>query len=69
MSIATEISRLQAAKAALKSSIEAKGVVVDPGALLSEYPALVDSIPGGGAIAAGVVYDEINSDSEVVKAT
>jgi len=48
MSIASEITRLQNAKAALKSSIEAKGVTVDPSATLDSYPELVDSIPTGG---------------------
>lgn len=48
MSIATQISRLQDAKAALKSSIEAKGVTVASDATLDAYPALVDSIPSGG---------------------
>jgi len=48
MSIATEITRLRNAKAALKESIEAKGVTVEDSAKLDEYPALVDSIPQGG---------------------
>ena len=48
MSIASEITRLQNAKAALKSSIEAKGVTVDPSATLDSYSELVDSIPTGG---------------------
>ena len=48
MSIASEITRLQNAKAALKESIEAKGVTVEDSAKLDEYPELVDSIPSGG---------------------
>ena len=48
MSVATEITRLINAKAALKESIEAKGVTVEDTAKLDEYPALVDSIPTGG---------------------
>lgn len=49
MSIATEIIRLQNAKAALKESIEAKGVTVASDATLDAYPALVDSISSGGS--------------------
>lgn len=48
MSIATELTRLQTAKANLKTSIEAKGVTVASDATLDAYPALVDSIPSGG---------------------
>lgn len=47
MSVATEITRLQTAKANLKTSIEAKGVTVSSSALLDAYPALVDAIPTG----------------------
>ena len=55
MSIAKEINRLNNAKAAIKKSIENKGVEVKDSALLDEYPALIDSIEvgsggeGGGA--------------------
>lgn len=48
MSVATEITRLQNAKAALKSSIESKGVTVPSSTKLDGYPSLVDSIPTGG---------------------
>ena len=48
MSIATEITRLQNAKAALKSSIEAKGVTVPQDAKIDTYAELIDSIPTGG---------------------
>lgn len=44
MSIATELSRLQQAKADLETSIEAKGVNVPAGTKLDAYPALVDTI-------------------------
>lgn len=50
MSIATEISRLQTAKAGLKTTIEAKGVTVSSAATLDAYPALVAAISGGGGI-------------------
>ena len=46
MSIASEISRLQTAKANLKSSIEAKGVTVSSSETLDGYYALVDQISG-----------------------
>ncbi len=48
MSIASEITRLQNAKAALKSSIEAKGVTVPQDAKIDTYAELIDSIPTGG---------------------
>ena len=48
MSIATEITRLQTAKADIKSAIEAKGVTVPASALLDDYADLVESIPSGG---------------------
>lgn len=51
MSISSEISRLQSAKAALATSISNKGVTVVPSATLDTYPSLVDSIQtsGGGS--------------------
>lgn len=48
MSIASEITRLQTAKADLKTAIEGKGVTVSSSAKLDAYPALVESISGGG---------------------
>lgn len=48
MSIASEISRLQSAKAAIKSAIEGKGVTVPSATLLDGYAALISSIPTGG---------------------
>ena len=48
MSVATEITRLQTAKANLKTAIEAKGVTVSSSATLDAYPALVEEIPSGG---------------------
>lgn len=47
MSIASEITRLQTAKADLKTAIEGKGVTVSASAKLDAYPALVESISGG----------------------
>lgn len=48
MSVATEITRIQGAKADLKTSIEAKGVTVPSATLISGYAALVDQIETGG---------------------
>lgn len=48
MSIASEISRIQGAKADLKTSIEAKGVTVPSSALIDTYSGYVDQISGGG---------------------
>ena len=48
MSIATEISRLQSAKASIKTAIEGKGVTVPSATLLDGYAALISSIPTGG---------------------
>jgi hypothetical protein len=60
MSIATEITRLQTAKADLKTSIEAKGVTVASDAKLDAYPALVDSIPSGGGSGGAVTEKLLN---------
>ncbi len=48
MSIADELSRIQGAKAGLKTSITNKGVAVPDSALIDAYPALVDQITTGG---------------------
>ena len=48
MSIASEITRLNNAKAAIKQSLANKGIEVSDSALLDEYPALIDSIEVGG---------------------
>lgn len=48
MSIATEITRLQTAKADLKTAIEAKGVTVSSATKLDGYAALVGKITTGG---------------------
>lgn len=52
MSIKDQITRLQTAKSAIKTSIENKGVTVAEDAKLDAYPALIDSIKvgsGGGS--------------------
>lgn len=48
MSIASEITRLQTAKAELKTAIEGKGVSVSSSAKLDDYAALVSSISQSG---------------------
>jgi hypothetical protein len=48
MSIATEIQRLQGAKASIKSAIEQKGVTVGDDLLISDYHKKIDEILGGG---------------------
>ena len=48
MSIATELTRIQTAKADIKSAIEAKGVTVPSSALIDEYDTYIAQISGGG---------------------
>lgn len=57
MSIASEISRLQTAKADLKIAIEGKGVTVPSSTKLDGYADLVDSIETGGG--GGTMYTYI----------
>lgn len=56
MSIASEISRLQTAKADLKTAIEGKGVTVPAATTLDGYADLVDEIEQGGG--GGLVYEK-----------
>ena len=57
MSIATEVSRLQDAKAAIKAAIEGKGVTVPDGTLLDGMAAMIAAIEAGAGakIATGTV--------------
>ena len=55
MSIATEISRLQTAKANIKTAIENKGVTVPSNALLDTYNTYIAQISGGGST--GLEYE------------
>lgn len=48
MSISTDLTRLQSAKAAMKTAIQNKGVTVPDGAKLDVFAALIDSIEAGG---------------------
>lgn len=61
MSIATEITRLQTAKADLKTSIEGKGVTVPSATKIDGYADLVGSIPSGGG---GYTVEEIFQGDE-----
>ncbi len=49
MSIATQISRLMSAKAAIKTAIQNKGVTVSDSAKIDTYATLIDSIPTGSS--------------------
>lgn len=66
MSVTSEITRLQNAKADLKTAIEGKGVTVPSSTKLDGYADLVDSISGGGG---GCSYTDISvyeDDDEVI---
>ena len=56
MAISDEITRLQQAKADLKTAIEGKGVTVPSNATLDDYADLVDSIEAGGGYEENVWY-------------
>ena len=53
MSVHSEITRLQNAKAAIKAAIEGKGVTVPAGTLLDGMASLIESIEAGGG---GIIY-------------
>lgn len=57
MSISTDLTRLQSAKAAMKTAIQNKGVTVPGGAKLDAFAALIDSIEAGGGT--GAVFGTI----------
>lgn len=61
MSVASEINRLQTAKADLKTAIENKGVTVPSSTKLDGYAALVESIQAGG----GSIEDLITKENLV----
>ena len=48
MSTASEISRIQSAKADIKSAIESKGVTVPSDAKIDAYAPLIQAIEGWG---------------------
>lgn len=55
MSIQTELTRLQNAKAAIKAAIEGKGVTVPEATLLDGMASLIESIEAGGGVS-GITY-------------
>lgn len=65
MSIATEISRLQEAKADLATAIAAKGVTVPASAKLDDYADLVSAISGGGITPTGTINITENGTVDV----
>ena len=65
MSIATEITRLNNAKAAIKSAIENKGVTVPSSTKIDGYASLVSSIPG--IVPTGTINITENGDNIDVK--
>lgn len=60
MSIQTELTRLQSAKAAIKTAIEGKGVTVPDTTLLDGMASLIESIEAGG----GAIYTMSITPSE-----
>ena len=64
MAISDEITRLQNAKSALKTSIEAKGVTVSDTTLISDYATYVDQIQTGSGGGGGddILRDLIERD-------
>lgn len=69
MTIASEITRLQGAKANLKTSIEAKGVTVPSSATIDTYSGYVDQIQTSSSIVNGVIESYLASTSTVAADT
>ena len=63
MSIAAEISRIQSAKADIKSAIEAKGVTVPSSATIDTYDDYISQISGGGGTELNGIIDRTISGS------
>ena len=71
MSVATEIERLQSAKASIKASIENKGVTVGD-VRIDEYANKIDEIQAGGGDDSSnlaIIYTECSEDGRPTKAT
>lgn len=67
-SIATELTRIQTAKADIKTAIEAKGVTVPSDALIDTYDTYIGQISGGGTktyFVEGVEYDQTVTGSGI----
>lgn len=56
MSIASDVTRIESAKAAIKAAIEGKGVTVPDGTLLDGMAALIESIEAGGGRDVKIAY-------------
>lgn len=54
MSIASDVTRIESAKAAIKAAIEGKGVTVPDGTLLDGMASLIESIEAGGELPSGI---------------
>lgn len=64
MSIQTDLTRLQSAKAAIKAAIEGKGVIVPEATRLDGMASLIESIEAGG----GAIYTESITPAEAIEA-
>ena len=64
MSVQSEITRLQNAKAAIKAAIEGKGVTVPEATLLDGMAALIESIEAGGG-GGNLVTGEVTFESDL----
>lgn len=65
MSIASEITRLQTAKADIKAAIEDKGVTVPSGSTLDDFADLVEAIQTGGGGGGGGVSGTFTPASDL----
>ena len=69
MSIASQIQRLQNAKASIKESIENKGIEVPTNALLDTYPNYIDNISTGITIQNGRIENYKSYDENIEAGT
>ena len=70
MSIQTELTRITNAKAAIKTTIEGKGVTVPDGTLLDGMAALIDAIEAGGGGATEPYIEEVyDGNGELIDVT
>ncbi len=67
MSVASEITRIQGAKASIKSAIEAKGVTVPSNALLDSFATYIAQISGGGSTGLDYETGTFTPTANVVK--
>ncbi len=69
MTIASEITRLQGAKADIKTAIENKGVTVSSADTIDQYAGYIDQIETGTTIVNGAIKNYLASTSTVVAGT